>query len=232
MKISLTEEPKEVTLVQGFPGFGMVGSIATEFLLEHLDVRSIGTITLEELPPIVAIHKGNIVPPVGLYYNEKYNLVILNFLTKSGDSEWLFADIVQELMKRLDVKEVISLEGVAGKSEDDKKYAFSKNEDRMNRLQQIGFEKLNESIIMGVSAALFLHNVDLTAFFAMTESTLPDSNAAAELIKSLDSYLGLEVDSTPLNEQAKLFENKIKNILAKSHEVSSEKEKSMLNYLG
>jgi len=232
MDINLTEKPKGATIIQGFPGFGMVGSVATEYLLDYLSVRPIGTINVKEIPPMVAIHKGILIPPIGVYYNEKYHLVILNFLTKGDNSEWQFTDIIKEIATQIEAKEIISLEGVAGQIDEQKVFAFSNTAEKITQLKEKGFDILEDSVIMGVSAALMLKKVEITAFFALTLSTLPDSNAAAELIKSLDKYLNLEIDYNPLYEQAKMFESKIKEIMSKSKVASFEKEKSMLNYLG
>ena len=231
MNIILTKEPKGVTIIQGFPGFGMVGSISTEYLLEHLETTLIGTVQVDEIPPMLAIHKGELIPQIGLYYSEKFHIVILHFLVKGQDHEWLFAKIIQEIAVRLEAKEIISLEGVSGE-ETAQVFAYSNLEDKQTELTKKGFPLLNESIILGVSAALFLQNVSITAFFAMTKSTLPDSTAAAEIIKALDKYLGLSVDYSPLYDRAKEFEDKIKELLSKSQGASKEAEDSMLNYLG
>ena len=37
MELILSKKPKGVTIVEGFPGFGLIGTIATEFLIEHLE---------------------------------------------------------------------------------------------------------------------------------------------------------------------------------------------------
>ena len=42
MKIVLTEKPKNAILIEGFPGFGLVGTITTEFLIDHLKAKKIG----------------------------------------------------------------------------------------------------------------------------------------------------------------------------------------------
>ena len=36
MKIELSTKPKSPTIIGGFPGFGLVGMIATEYLINHL----------------------------------------------------------------------------------------------------------------------------------------------------------------------------------------------------
>ena len=62
---------------------------------------------------------------------------------------------------------------------------------------------------------------------------LPDSKAAAAIIKAIDSYLGLDVDYEPLLKKAEEFEGKIKGILAKSAQANQLKEeKRRLDYLG
>ena len=55
MQIKLTKKPKNCILIEGFPGFGLVGTIAGEFLLEHLQTEQIGKIIFDEMPIMVAI---------------------------------------------------------------------------------------------------------------------------------------------------------------------------------
>lgn len=234
MNIHLKETPQNVTLIQGFPGFGMVGTISTEYLCDHLETREIGKIFFPDLYPIVAVHKGKIIPPISVHYHEKENIVILNVITKGKEYEWKFAELVEELAKQLSAKEIVAIEGVASQKETQEVYAYSDNEDIKRNLESKEFKALDEGIIMGVSAALLLKKLDcpMTSFFALTSSALPDSAAAAEIIKSLDKYLGLQVEYDPLYEQAKVFEDKIRTILTQSQNASEEKEKSMLNYMG
>ena len=57
MKIILKKKPKNPTIIEGFPGFGLVGTIASEFLIDHLNTEMIGKIWIEVLSPFVL---GNI----------------------------------------------------------------------------------------------------------------------------------------------------------------------------
>ena len=47
MEIKLYKKPKSPLIIEGFPGFGLVGTIATEFLLEHLQTEQIVKISFE-----------------------------------------------------------------------------------------------------------------------------------------------------------------------------------------
>ena len=52
-----------------------------------------------------------------------------------------------------------------------------------------------------------------------------------EIIKALDVYTGLKVDTKPLLKQAKVFEEKLKNIVEKSHKAHEVQEEKM-SYVG
>ncbi len=223
MEIKLFKKPKNPTIIEGFPGFGLVGTITTEFLIDHLDVELIGKIVMDESPAVVAIHDDHVVEPLGIFYNKKYNLVIIHAVTASTGIEWKLSDIIQKLAKDLGAKEIISLEGVgspATKPDAERLFYFSKDASTKKKLSKIGLSPLKEGIIMGVTGALLL-NVEkppLSCIFAETHTDLPDSKAAARVIKALDQYLGLKVDAAPLLEQAVKFEEKLKGLLKKGEE--------------
>ena len=99
MELILTKKPKGVTIIEGFPGFGLVGTIATEYLVNHLECELIGRYWFEELPATTAVHQGNVVQPIGVYYNKKYNLVIVHPIAAAQGVEWKAAKIVLKVSK-------------------------------------------------------------------------------------------------------------------------------------
>lgn len=237
MNIKLTKKPKNSIIIEGFPGFGLVGTIATEFLIEHLEAKQIGTIELEEVPPVTAIHDSNVVDPLGIFYDKKHNIIILHALTSVTGVEWKLADIIAKLAKDIKAKEIISLEGVGGgdlPTEVKKVNAYYFTSNKKDGFKKTGFKPLKEGIIMGVTGALLLkkEGLNLSCVFAETHSSLPDSRAAAKAIEVLDQYLGLKVDYKPLIKKAEVFESKIKGLLEKSKDVSAIKQQKELSYLG
>ena len=231
MLLELDKKPKGVTIVAGFPGFGLIGTIATEFLIEHLNAVQIGKIRIEELPPVVAIHQGRVIEPLGIFYDKKYNLVILHALTSINNIEWQLETQISKLMVELKPKKVITIEGIGNaESQTPNIYYLSRGKDDSKKLN---LPQLKEGIIIGISGALLLKNYDnLLTLFAETKSALPDSRAAAKVIEILDKYLNLKVDYKPLLEKAANFENKIKSIMANKEKVSAAKENQELTYLG
>ena len=237
MEIKLWKKPKNPTIIEGFPGFGLVGTITTEYLIDHLDVELIGKVMMTENPAVVAIHEDHIVEPLGIFYNKKYNIVIVHAVSASTGIEWKLAEIIQKMAKDLACKEIISLEGVgssATKVDTEKVFYFSKDSRIKRGLAKLGLNPLKEGIIMGVTGALLL-NVEKTpmcCIFAETHSDLPDSKAAARIIKILDDYLGLKIDTVPLMKQAEKFEEKIKGLLKKGEEAKDIGDAKKLSYVG
>jgi len=232
MELQLQKKPQNVTIIEGFPGFGLVATIATEFLINHLDAEQIGKVVIEEVPPIVAVHSGQVIEPVGIFYSKKYNLVILHALTSINGLEWGLAKKISELSSILKAKEIICIEGIGSMTETSNTFFISnKNEDKF--VKKTGLSKLKDGIIMGVTGALSLNKkLPISCIFAETHSKLPDSRAAAKIIATLDNYLGLKVDPKPLIKKAEEFEVKIKGLLEKSKDASEMKEKKELTYLG
>ena len=234
MKLVLTKKPKNVTIIEGFPGFGLIGTIAVEFLLDHLDTEKIGIIEMDEIPAMIAIHQNKVIEPVSLHYNKKYNLVLVHAINIGKDLGWKLAGIIEELTKELDAKEVISLEGVGSPNPSSKVFFYSTHDGALAKKLSAIAAPLNEGIIVGVTGALLARSsrVPVVAFFAEAQSGLPDSKAAAEIIKALDAYAGLQVDPKPLLQQAKEFEQKLKGIIQKGSKAEELQEEKRDNYFG
>ena len=236
MEIKLSKKPKNCTIIEGFPGFGLVGTIASEFLIEHLKTEQIGKILFNDMPAMVAIHESRIVEPLGIFYNQKYNIIILHAITAATRYEWEMADTVAKLASDLKAKEIISLEGVGSGEQSDgtKVFFYSNNEKNAKLFEKAGIEPLKEGIIIGVTGAVLLRVVKtpVSCLFAETHANLPDSKAAAKIVEALDKYLGMELDYKPLLEQAQKFEEKLKTLLQKSQEAQEISDKKKLSYFG
>ncbi len=233
--ITLTKTPKNVTIIEGFPGYGLVGTITTGFLVDHLACELIGKHYFEEAPVTLAVHGCRVIEPVGIYYNKKYNIVLVHAIMPAAGLEWKAADIVNDISKQCSAKEVITIEGVGSAeiAEEPKVFAYCTNKETQKKFAKLGHECLGEGIIVGVTAALIMrHKLPITSLFAETHSNLPDSKAASKIIEVLDKYIGLAVDPKPLLKQAEEFEKKIKTIVDQSQKAQELKEKKQLSYVG
>ena len=237
MEIILNEKPKSPTIVQGFPGIGMVGAIAAEFLIQHLDTKLIGKIIVDNSPPLVAVHGGKLIEPFSIYYNKKYNLLIVHSIIAAPGSEWQLGDAVSQIAALLKAKEVVSLEGIAANeplANSSSIFYYSRSAKLEKLLKGAGIKRLNEGIIMGTTSSLIVKGgaLPITCIFAETHSNLPDSKAAAELIKALDAIFGLDIDYKPLLKIAAQFEEKFRDIMQQSEKAKDLQTKKQMNYVG
>lgn len=234
LKYELFEKPKGVTLIGGFPGMGLVGTITTEFLLDHLNVRLIGRIISEKIPALVAVHGGKVVEPLGIFYDAKRKIVIQHAVTDISTLEWELAETLLAIAKDLDAKEVISLEGISSNSPKSGAYFFSNNEAAKKKFESLNIESLKNGIVMGVTGLIILKAAKqkISCIFAETHSNLPDSRASAKIIEILDSYLGLDIPAAPLLKKAEKFEDKLKDMFEEARKAETVKDKKTVEYLG
>ncbi len=234
MEIVLNKKPKSPTIIEGFPGLGLIATISTEFLIKHLDAKPIGHIWAKELSPIAAVHENKIIQPLEIYYAQKENLVIIHALSDVKGLEWDISEILKKLYLQLKAKEIITIEGILSKSAEKKVYFFSNNNTKRKKLESIKLKPLKEGIIMGVTAGLVLKPkaMNMTGIFVETQSKLPDSKSAANVIQVLDNYLGLYVDYKPLLAAAEEFEKKLKGLLNQTKKTHNHKKARELDYLG
>ncbi|MBS3132852.1 proteasome assembly chaperone family protein [Candidatus Woesearchaeota archaeon] len=236
MEIILKEKPKSPIIIQGFPGIGMVGAIAAEFLIQHLETKLVGKIIVDKTPPLVAVHEGRLIEPYSIYYNKKYNLLIIHSIVATPGSEWQIADSIVALANELKAAQIISLEGIGSSDgKNTSKTFYYCNSARLEKvLQKANIESLKEGIIMGQTSAL-LSKADITpisCIFAETHTNLPDSKAAAELIKALDVILDLKIDYKPLLKIAAQFEEKFRGIMVQSEKAKDLQSKKQMSYVG
>lgn len=237
MEVILNKKIKEnTTLIEGFPGIGLVGTIATEFLVNHLKAKEVGSIKGPEVPPMIAVHDNKIVKPMTFFYDKKHNLLILHVLSGIPKQEWNIADLLAKQAKKLKCKEIISLESVGvpgligGKT---RSFFFTNDNKKAAMFKKMGLEPLKEGIIIGVTGALMMNpGIKLSCIFAETHSRLPDSKAAAKIVEVLNKHLKLNVSTKPLFDSAAKFESKLNELISASRDASKKTESKNLSYMG
>ena len=236
MKVKVKRIPKGATIIEGFPGFGLVGTITTEFLINHLEMKEIGSLVLKNQEAMVALHEGKLIKPITFYYNKKYNIVVVHSIAPGKGREWDISGVILEMATKAEAKQIISIEGVMSQTPEspNQNVFYYTNEPKfVKKLEKNALKPLREGIIVGVTAAMLAQNDHkFVSMLAETHSQLPDSRAAANVIRTLDEYLGLKVDPEPLMHQAELFEAKVKGLVDKSSKVTQQQKEKQISYVG
>lgn len=218
------------TLIEGFPGTGLVGTISAKYLVENLDFKEVGHLHSEVFMPIIRIHDGVPVFPSRIYVNDKYKLVVLiseqviprPFIPK-------VARTVVEWILQHEISRVVSLAGIqTGNKTDMKVYGIAANMNSKDLFKGLDVEVIEDGITTGITALMLLHlkESNVKAISLLGNVTLgADYKAAAELIKRLNKLMKLNLKVEPLYEQAKKTEQEIVSQMNKVQETQEQEDK-------
>lgn len=203
-------KPEKATFVLGFAGLGLVGNIAVNHLVTQLDMKLIGHVESQEMPPIVPFYDGVLKQPFRLYYSEKTNFIV-GFCEVPLKSE-SFNDFANELMYWagiMDVADVALLQGLASdvpfQAEEQPVFCAAEKE-IIAKLKNHGIDQLPKGVIMGLEAAILINclNSKLDGYALITpvsSSGIPSPEGAAKLLEHLGKIYETEFDVSELHEQ-------------------------------
>ena len=85
------------SVLVGFPGSGLVGSIALQYMVDQLDFELIGTMTSKYFPPLAMMNKGVINDPVRIYAKNDLAAIVADipihpmicYEVSNGIMDWL-----------------------------------------------------------------------------------------------------------------------------------------------
>jgi len=157
---------KNPILIEGLPGVGNVGKIATDFLIDGLKAKKLFEITSYNLPHCVFVNEDNLVelPTIEVFYKNFKNRTLLllagDFQPLDEPSCYEFCDQILDMMEEFKGKrEVITLGGIALDRNPKKPKVYATANDHKIRKKYAG-RILNNNIygvvgpIVGVSGLL------------------------------------------------------------------------------
>lgn len=192
--------PKVSNIVLGFPGVGMVGSIASEFIIHKLGFEEVGHVRSEKLPALAIIRKSKPEAPIRIYKKGSTLFLVSDVMIPDNLSHEFAADLVQ-WMKSKSPKEVIILGGSEKKS-GDKVYVVSWKE---KYLDDVNLEQMKLGFVVGIYGPLMmeLKELGMGGYLVLAEADpTPDPLAAAKIIRHLSSRIGIKIDPSALEKEA------------------------------
>lgn len=202
---------KGYSLIEGFPGMGLIGTISAKFLSEKMGFKQIGYIESNMFLPIIRVHAGMPVHPSRIYVNHEKKIVLL--LSEQIIPQFVVEKLAKAIVEWIETKKIariISLSGiraVAEKGKEQKKiYGMASDEKSMAMLKTHGIEIIKEGITSGITAMILLELKDkkIEAFSLLGNVEIAaDYKTSAALIQKLGEMLSLEIDTKPLLKEAK-----------------------------
>ena len=222
---------KHPVLVIGFPGFGMAGSIALQHVVDANKPALLGHLSLhDQSSTFMAIHEGRPVWPVSAYYDEQRAIVYVHALIPVLNDS-VTSDELYEMIDSIEPERIVVLESIGTMDDGHKTFSYTVD-DRASEGLSLP-ERLSEGVILGTSADLFSRYPDRTiGLFSEANVSIPDSEAAAQLLEVLNGLFDLGLDTEALREMSKVFEERVKKILKDSKSAKTMTEKNQMFYVG
>lgn len=208
--VTKTLENKNPILIEGFPGIGLIGNITSQQIIDELKMNYIGSIDSKHFPPIAVLYEGLINMPVRIYESLEHNIVIV--VSDIPINPTVSYDISRALLdwaENINVKEVVSIAGIATMSEDLKIFGAATTPAMLERIKD-KVEVFQMGTISGISGSIMseclVREIPAISLLGATQSQNPDPMAAAVVIDVLNSIYELDVNTESLIQQAEKIE--------------------------
>jgi uncharacterized protein len=209
---------KNYTMVEGFPGIGLVGTIAAGYIVEKKAMEPVGYILSDDFPPMTTIHHGRPYLPARIYRDShnKFCVLLAEFVVPSK-VVYPLSSAILDFVHSSGIKQIVSLAGMtSAKAGTGKIYGIASNDTVAKFLEKKGIELIKEGVTTGVSGVLLakcaLEGFPAMSLLAESQQGYPDPRAAATLLEKLDSIIGMKIDTKALMKEAGVIETKMRQM--------------------
>jgi len=208
-------ELKDPILIEGLPGLGMVGKIATDYLLRQVKAKEFAELYSPHFAYYVLVTDNGSVRLLRFefyYWKNEDGGNDLIFLT--GDSQaqtiegqYEVASSILDFAKKKNVKLIITIGGYREEVKGEPQVlASATNTDLLNKALEAGAKNSpSGNPIVGTAGLLLglakLKNLDAICLLVETPGYLPDPKAAKSILTVFMKMLNLKVDLTGLDKE-------------------------------
>ena len=205
-------EPNTAMLM-GFPGSGLVGSIALQYMVDQLEFELIGTMTSKFFPPFAMMNKGVINGPVRIYAKNNIAAIVADipihpmicYEVSNGIMDWL---------SPFKPKEVVTIAGIITNEPEKRVFGVATTSEALQRIQDHTLI-LPIGSISGIASSILIECKirGIPAYGLLGETVnAPDPRSSAVTIDVLNKMYNLNLDTQPLLDQAVEIEQSMQKV--------------------
>lgn len=215
IKERMKVELKNPILIEGLPGLGLVGKIATRYLIKKLDAKKFAYLYSPHFPYFVLVNKkGSVRLLRGTFYFLRNQTEGNDLILFTGDSQaqtiegqYEISDCILDFATLHNVKMIVTVGGYRMEVKDKPKViAAATSEELLNEalqaravLSSMGNPIVGTAgLILGLSR---FKKIDALCLLGETRGYLPDPKAAKSVLEVLKTMLSLNVDLAGLDEE-------------------------------
>jgi len=207
---------KNPILIEGFPGIGLVGNIASQHIIEELNMEYIGSIDSRYFPSIAVLYEGLINMPVRIYEKEDLNLIIvISDIPISHSVSYDVSNALVDWAQSINVKEIVSIAGIAIMDGGHKVFGAATIPEMLEKIRS-KVEIFQMGTISGISGSVMteclMRGIPALSLLGATRTQNPDPRAASAVIEILNELYELSIDTQRLVEQAERIEIELQKL--------------------
>lgn len=207
-RIADLKKMKNPLLIIGFPGTGLVGSVAASQIVDELDMEFGGYMSSAEFAPLAAIHDYKPMPAARIHYSKKHNIIVLiSEMTIPVNSSLEVAEKIYAFAKSMHASTIISLGGISLQEGKKDVYVVSSDEKVVKEVTKKKIAKpIKEGATTGVTGVLLtkgtLEKFPITTILAESSEEFLDPLAASNAIKALTKIINIRISTKRLDKEA------------------------------
>ena len=225
--------PSEATMIIGLPDVGLVGLIATSFLISELKLEEIAYMDSDLLPPVIVLHDGLPKAPLRIYGNQNLIAVISELAVPSPAIYSIMRKIV-DWAEEKKVKRIISMGGIPIENrqtiKEPKVFGAASDQKLIEMLNKNGVNSMKEGYIVGAQALSMRYslskNISAIAILSQSFYNYPDPQAAAIALKELSKISEIKIDVSKLLEKGEEIRLKARDIMKRTQQEMNKMQKS------
>jgi len=227
-EVKITERrnvPQNAIMILGFPDVGLVGVIAASHLVEELNLTEIAYMDSQLLPPLVVLHDGLPHSSVRIFANGNL-LLAISETPIPAEIIYPIVDALIEWGKNKNVKMMVTLSGMPAQDRQEmqelKVFAAASTPEMLKTLEGKNVEILREGYMVGPQAIMLQHTSNsgrpALALMAQCFFNYPDPEAAAAVLKGLETITGVKVNVQRLLEKGEEIRLKVRDIMKRTQQ--------------
>lgn len=217
----------------GLPDVGLVGLIATSYLISELNLEEIAYMDSDLLPPVVVLHNGLPHSPLRIYGNQKLIAVISELAVPAPALYNVMRKIIEWAQEKK-VKSIISMGGIPLENRqtinEPEVFGAASDQKLLEILNNKGLNTMKEGYIVGAQALSMRYslskNIPAIAILSQSFYNYPDPQAAAITLKELSKISDIEVDVSKLLEKGEEIRLKARDIMKRTQQEMNKMQKS------
>lgn len=225
--------PSDTTMIIGLPDVGLVGLIATSYLISELKLEEIAYMDSDLLPPVVVLHKGLTHAPLRIYGNKNLIAVISELAIPASSTYTIMREIVNWGYSKK-INRIISMGGIPLENRQTIKepevFTAATSKGLLNKLTKNGLKILNEGYVVGPQALSMRYSIEkkipAIAILAQSFYNYPDPQAAAIALKELSKISEVTIDVSKLLEKGEEIRLKARDIMKRTQQEMNRMQKS------